>query len=96
VVQEALTNVTKHSGAQRAVVEVVEEDSQVTVSVRDDGRGFRPVDVEGGYGLLGMRERVELVGGHLELDSTPGRGTTVRAVLPVGMRRADESAGAPS
>lgn len=96
VVQEALTNVTKHSGAKRAVVEVLEGDSQVTISVRDDGRGFRPLDVEGGYGLLGMRERVELVGGSLELDSAPGRGTTVRAVLPVGRQRADEAAGAPS
>jgi signal transduction histidine kinase len=56
--------------------------------VRDDGSGFEPEDRgDGGFGLIGMDERVSLVGGRLEIDSAPGRGTTVRASLPA--RRAE-------
>jgi signal transduction histidine kinase len=84
-VQEALTNVAKHAGAERAWVEIVESDA-VCVEVRDDGRGFEPDAETQGFGLLGMRERVELAGGTLEVESGPG-GTTMRATVPV--RRAD-------
>jgi len=88
IVQEALTNATKHGGARRAVVEIDEDDRNVRVVVRDDGAGFDPGSRTDGFGLLGMRERVELLDGSLDVESAPGQGTTVTAVLPV-QRRGD-------
>jgi signal transduction histidine kinase len=82
LVQEALTNATKHAGAERVTVEIVEEGPTVTVAISDDGRGFERADVSRGFGLVGMEERVALVGGTLVVDSKPGSGTRVRAELP--------------
>jgi signal transduction histidine kinase len=88
LVQEALTNAVKHAAADRMSVEIVEAGPELTVTVRDHGSGFHPAAQQsGGFGLLGMEERVSLVGGRLEIDSAPGRGTTVRAWLPA--RRVD-------
>jgi signal transduction histidine kinase len=83
LVQEALTNAAKHAGAERASVEIVEEQDGISLTVTDDGKGFDPDRADGGFGLTGMRERVALVGGRLAIESTPGRGTTVRANLPI-------------
>jgi signal transduction histidine kinase len=80
VVQEALTNATKHAGADRVRVEVARVNGTVEVLVEDDGRGFDPVAATPGLGLVGMRERVELTGGRLEIESRPG--TRVSARLP--------------
>lgn len=91
IVQEALTNASKHGGARRAVVEIHEEPTQVRLRVRDDGAGFDPTAETNGFGLLGMRERVDLHGGELAIDSAPGRGTEVRATLPA-MRRGEPPA----
>ncbi len=55
----------------------------VTVSVRDDGVGFDPATTSEGFGLVGMRERLELIGGHVHISSAPRQGTEVRAELPV-------------
>jgi len=83
LVQEALTNAVKHAEAETLTVEISERDAEVAVSVRDDGTGFgRERLRDGGFGLIGMEERVQLVGGRLEIDSTPGTGTAVRAWLP--------------
>ncbi len=99
IVQEALTNATKHGGAGRAVVEIHEADDTVHLQVRDDGAGFDPTAETDGFGLLGMRERVELLDGSLHVDSAPGAGTTVRATFPAH-RRAEAlpaaGAGAPA
>ena len=83
IVQEALTNARTHGGAERAVVEVVEKAETMTVSVRDDGRGFDVDAQHEGFGLVGMRERAELFGGHITVESTPGQGTSIVAKLPV-------------
>ncbi len=88
IVQESLTNAAKHGGARRAVVEIHEDDETVHLEIRDDGGGFDPAAETDGFGLLGMRERVELLGGTLLLDSTQGRGTTIRASFPVQRRAA--------
>jgi len=89
IVQETLTNASKHGEAKRAVVEIREEAATVHLTVRDDGDGFDP-DVEtDGFGLLGMRERVELLGGELVINSAPGRGATVTVSIPV-QQGADE------
>jgi signal transduction histidine kinase len=82
LVQEALTNVAKHSGADRATVAVHESDGSVSVEVSDNGSGFDLGVAATGFGLIGMRERVELAGGKLTIASEPGRGTTVSVVLP--------------
>jgi two-component system, NarL family, sensor histidine kinase DevS len=82
LVQEALTNIVKHAEAEHAWAEISEDERQVTVTVRDDGRGFDPDQPGGGFGLVGMRERAELVNGRLAIDSSPEHGTTVRLVLP--------------
>jgi signal transduction histidine kinase len=90
IVQEALTNASKHGGAGRAVVEISEQNASVWLTVRDDGAGFDPqvAGESGGFGLMGMRERVELLSGELRLDSAPGHGTTIHVSIPV--RRAVE------
>lgn len=88
LVQEALTNAVKHGDAARAIVELTEESGELEVLVVDDGVGFDPEDVAGrtkGFGLLGMRERVALAGGQLEIDSGTGR-TSVSASLPARRR----------
>ena len=82
LVQEAINNVVKHAQAETLQVEVVEANGTVLVTIRDDGSGFDTSRPGGGFGLVGMRERVELVDGRLVIDSTPGRGTVVRAEIP--------------
>jgi signal transduction histidine kinase len=83
IVQESLTNVAKHAHAAAVEVCVSEDESHVEVTVRDDGRGFEPSAPTAGFGLTGMRERVEMLGGSLALESSPaGLGTLVRASLP--------------
>jgi signal transduction histidine kinase len=83
LVQEALTNVTKHARAQRVEVRLSDADTAIEVLVRDDGRGFDSHRRSSGFGLVGMRERLALVGGTLDIDSDPGEGTTLRASIPV-------------
>ena len=89
IVQEALTNAAKHGQAKRAVVEVHEDETDIFVSVRDDGCGFNPSEQTEGFGLLGMQERVQLLDGALQVNSSPGAGTTVEASFPV--RRASQN-----
>jgi signal transduction histidine kinase len=82
IVQEALNNAIKHGQATRAVVEVHEDASTIHLSVRDDGVGFDPGMETDGFGLLGMRERVQLLDGTLRIDSEPGTGTVVQGTIP--------------
>ena len=87
IVQEALTNAVKHAGATTVVVEVEDRGGRLRLSVADDGSGFEPEQGHEGFGLLGMRERVALVGGEFAVVSRPGQGTAVSATLPVPVRR---------
>lgn len=90
VVQEALSNVLKHAEADVCEVSVIEEDGTVTIRVRDDGKGMRAGEASlSSFGLIGMRERLALVGGTLRTESQPGRGTLVEAIIPLGPRRPD-------
>jgi signal transduction histidine kinase len=94
LVQEALTNAVRHAGANTIRIDVSEHDGHVDITVADDGRGFDPQTRDfTGFGLTGMRERVELAGGELDIDSGTA-GTTVRAHLPV-RRRAATASGSP-
>jgi signal transduction histidine kinase len=83
LVQEGLTNAIKHADASRARVAVEERDGVITVRVEDDGNGFDLTTVKRGFGLTGMRERVELAGGELTIEGREGGGTLIRAKLPV-------------
>jgi signal transduction histidine kinase len=87
IVQEALSNALKHGAPSHVWVDVADVDGRVEIVVRDDGRGFAIAERSDGFGLIGMRERVALADGALEVTSAPGAGTTVRAELH-GRRRA--------
>ncbi len=99
IVQEALTNVSRHAEATKAVVSVTESDGVISASVTDDGKGLPDAErlgprgdgLEGGFGMGGMRERAELVGGELEFGPAPMRGTTVRLVVPLAGRPSPEA-----
>jgi two-component system NarL family sensor kinase len=85
VCQEALTNVARHAGAGRVSVRLVATPEAVRLVVEDDGRGFDPSRVDGDrQGLVGMRERVEMLGGTLDVQSDPGDvGTRIEAAVPL-------------
>lgn len=83
VVQEALHNISRHSGAKWAVVNVRQEGDGLLLTVEDDGSGFDAQKTRG-LGMLGMEERVRQLGGQFEVHSTPGKGTELRARLPIG------------
>jgi signal transduction histidine kinase len=100
IAQEALTNVSRHAQATKAIVSITEREGIVRASVTDDGKGLpdagglgpRGDGLEGGFGMGGMRERAELVGGELEFGPGPGRGTTVRLLVPLAGRPAADAA----
>jgi signal transduction histidine kinase len=81
VVQEALHNMSRHSGAKTAVVTVRDDGGSLFLSVADDGRGFAPESTRG-LGLLGIEERIRLLGGRFEIQSAPGKGTKLNSTLP--------------
>jgi two-component system, NarL family, sensor histidine kinase DevS len=83
IVQEALGNAIRHAGASRVAIEVVDDGSGVRIAVRDNGQGFDPEATSSGFGLRRMRERAELLGGWLEIESSAGRGAEVRAAMPL-------------
>jgi signal transduction histidine kinase len=83
LVQEGLTNVAKHAGASAVTLQVTQREERIDVLVSDDGCGFKPDAAHSGFGLVGMRERVELVGGELQIESRPGSGTRMMASIPV-------------
>ena len=102
VAQEALTNIAHHAQASRADVRIQQQDGAVRLSIKDNGKGFqqdRVVRAKTGkrLGLLGMRERLEMVGGQFSVTSAPGKGTTVVAQIPLidptsrGGNRADRA-----
>ena len=101
IVQEALTNVSRHAQADSAVVSVSERDGVLRASITDDGQGLPEADrlgprgdgLEGGFGMSGMRERAELVGGELELGRAPVQGTVVRLTVPLSGRPGREAPG---
>ena len=84
IVQESLTNVVKHARARRVSILLARREGAVKAVVEDDGRGFDPAELAGdGFGLVGMRERLALLGGRLEVESGPEAGTTIAAEVPI-------------
>jgi signal transduction histidine kinase len=93
VAQEALTNVARHAQAGRVEVSIQKLRDRVCMKIKDDGKSFqveRALHANGGkrLGLLGMRERLEMVGGKFVVESSPGKGTTILAQIPPGNARA--------
>jgi signal transduction histidine kinase len=89
IVQEALTNVHRYSGSRTVTIRLAREEGQIRAEVQDEGCGLAlPTRAKGreaplGVGIAGMRERVKQLHGVFEIESAPGRGTTVRAVFPI-------------
>jgi PAS domain S-box-containing protein len=98
-VQEALTNVVRHARARQVWVELRQGDAEVQLIIRDDGVGFDPGRARqrsargASLGLLGIQERIELLGGQLAIESEPGHGTTVRVWLPATCTPPSEDSG---
>lgn len=87
IAQEALQNVVKHAEARSVLLHLAKDDEGVRLVVRDDGRGFEEgsvtgADGRGSYGMVGIRERAELIGGRLRVTSLPGKGTTLELIVP--------------
>jgi signal transduction histidine kinase len=83
-VLEALQNVQKYADASRAQVRLVQSDGFLSVAVEDDGKGFDPMSAKKGSGLQNMEDRLEALGGSVEIESAPGSGATVTVRLPIG------------
>jgi len=91
VAQEALANVARHAQASQAEVRIQKLDRAVCMKIKDNGRGFQEERVRRAkrrkrLGLLGMRERLEMVGGNIVIESVPGEGTTIQAQIPLNVR----------
>ena len=90
IIQEAINNAIKYSGAQKIHVSLSQSSAEFVATIRDEGRGFdirivdaRSVNIESGRGFFNMYERTEYVNGHLEITSVPGKGTTVELRVPL-------------
>ena len=83
VLQEALNNVARHSGADQVDVSLVWEGDAIRLRVKDRGKGFDPLGISDGLGLVSMRERLRLVNGRIRLSSAPGLGTEIEVAAPV-------------
>ena len=91
VAQEALANVARHSEARHAEIDLVYTRNAVTLRVADDGRGFDPLrNPGGGFGLQSMRERLVRLGGHVNVESAPGKGTRVEGFCPLRQEKGTE------
>ena len=94
VAQEALTNIARHAQASHAEVKIQKLDGVICLKVKDNGKGFQEERVlhakKGKLGLLGMRERLEMVGGNFTVTSAPGKGTTILAQVPLMDRSSGE------
>jgi signal transduction histidine kinase len=93
IVQEALSNIQNHAHAAHASVTVKETEDLLELIIRDDGRGFDAAEIDQGFGLPELRDRIELLDGKLRIDSSLGHGTTVHATLPARRRPAADERG---
>jgi signal transduction histidine kinase len=83
IAQEALSNIASHARARQTDVTLTAQDDHLELTVSDDGVGFSVEKARSELGLVGMRERAELAGGSLQIESAPGEGTTLRARFPL-------------
>jgi signal transduction histidine kinase len=86
VLQEALTNIARHSAATNVIVQLFTQDGVLTLQIQDNGRGFDPTQNSTGFGLQGMKERVTALDGQFTLSSQPGTGCLVSVMVPLSLR----------
>jgi two-component system, NarL family, sensor histidine kinase DegS len=95
ILQESLQNIHRHAGSTKCWVTVRSDEKATTVRIRDNGRGFDPeavkADTRGGSGIVGMRERAEVIGARLSVESSPGSGCEVCLVIPAATQRSRDS-----
>jgi signal transduction histidine kinase len=93
IVQEALQNLRKHSGAARAEVSLIKRADRIFVSIFDQGKGFDMTDIKAhkGLGIQSMGERARLLRGHFKIHSKPGRGTRVEVAIPLPTTNGENS-----
>jgi len=85
--QEGLSNIARHARARRAAIQLDTAPDQVRLVIKDDGRGFDSSQIpQGRFGLVGLNERVRLLGGKLSLESSPGQGTRIEVTIPLERR----------
>jgi NarL family two-component system sensor histidine kinase YdfH len=83
-ISEALRNISLHAGAKRVGISAEIDENKLEVTITDDGKGFDPAHIlPGHYGILGIRERIQLVGGTFEITSSPKSGTTLVILIPI-------------
>ena len=89
MVQEALTNISRYAQASEVKINLVADEQTINVTITDNGRGMAPgaVDKPTSFGLLGMRERLEALGGELHIESSPGKGTRIEGTVPLRKKR---------
>lgn len=90
IMQEALANVARHSGAGQVVIELLRYDGEIQLIVRDNGVGFTEMPGRG-MGVTSMQERAEAIGGFTRITSQPGQGTEVRTVLPIPQKGGEDA-----
>ncbi|GAB3010380.1 hypothetical protein GCM10027051_10140 [Niabella terrae] len=83
IIQELLTNVVKHSGAQEVSLQLIKHNDKLMISIEDDGSGFDTRETRNGIGLTGIESRVEMLSGNLSIDATPQNGTFISIFLPL-------------
>jgi signal transduction histidine kinase len=90
ITQEAIANILRHANASQASVILIQRDNEVTLLIEDDGAGFDPAMLQTEsklcLGLIGMRERATLLGGNFSIESSRGKGTTIRIKIPIHKR----------
>ncbi|MCB0170512.1 MAG: sensor histidine kinase, partial [Anaerolineae bacterium] len=90
IAQEGLNNIAQHAGAAQVEIELAITPEQVRLTIEDDGRGFDPTDVPTGhFGLIGLNERIKLLGGRLILESSPGAGVRIEVTIPLQEQERD-------
>jgi len=89
ILQEALANIVRHSGSKTALISLKETDSEIVLQVKDSGCGIEEDSEQGRYnfGILGMRERANMMGGRFEICSAPGRGTHIKVAIPFNVKK---------
>lgn len=90
IIQETVTNIRKHAQAKRAIVKIEQLDKKINIHIKDDGKGFNLHETMSdknrqGYGLVGMRERVQLLKGEMNIITAPGQGTSINISVPLGI-----------
>jgi signal transduction histidine kinase len=85
IMQEALANVARHAGASQVDISLRHDGGEITLQVRDDGRGFDPASARkpNSFGIVGLRERAHLVDGVIAIETAPGRGTVIDVRIPI-------------